>query len=146
MGTMGAAIPLRVSTATTRVADAVKQIGTPRSPDPIMRRPGADRDEKRLLRLQKTLATYELLIIDELGFVPQSRTGAELLFELISQRYERGATIITSNLPFDELTFARSFEPCMDGPLARALFDPLAFGRSRPCIRRLVCGQRCRAP
>jgi DNA replication protein DnaC len=43
-----------------------------------------------------------LLIIDELGFVPLSKTGAELLFELISQRYERGATIITSNLPFDE--------------------------------------------
>jgi len=62
------------------------------------------RDEKRLLRLQKTLASYELLIIDELGFVPLSRTGAELLFELISQRYERGATIITSNLPFDEWT------------------------------------------
>ncbi len=61
-------------------------------------------DEKRLMRLQKTLASYELLIIDELGFVPLSRTGAELLFELISQRYERGATIITSNLPFDEWT------------------------------------------
>ena len=62
------------------------------------------RDEKRLLRLQKQMATVELLIIDELGFVPLSKTGAELLFELISQRYERGATIITSNLPFDEWT------------------------------------------
>jgi hypothetical protein len=36
--------------------------------------------------------------------VPLSKTGAELLFELISQRYERGATLITSNLPFDEWT------------------------------------------
>jgi len=62
------------------------------------------RDEKRLLRLQKQLASHELLIIDELGFVPLSKTGAELLFELISQRYERGATIITLNLPFDEWT------------------------------------------
>ena len=44
------------------------------------------RDEKRLLRLQKQLASHELLIIDELGFVPLSKTGAELLFELISQR------------------------------------------------------------
>ena len=44
------------------------------------------------------------MIIDELGFVPLSKTGAELLFELISQRYERGATIITSNLPFNEWT------------------------------------------
>jgi DNA replication protein DnaC len=62
------------------------------------------RDERRLLRLQKNMADYKLLIIDELGFVPLSKTGAELLFELISQRYERGATLITSNLPFDEWT------------------------------------------
>ena len=62
------------------------------------------RDERRLIRFQKQMAAYQLLIIDELGFVPLSKTGAELLFELISQRYERGATLITSNLPFDEWT------------------------------------------
>ena len=62
------------------------------------------RDERRLLRFQKQMAACQLLIIDELGFVPLSKTGAELLFELISQRYERGATLITSNLPFDEWT------------------------------------------
>jgi DNA replication protein DnaC len=62
------------------------------------------RDERRLLRLQKQMAGHKLLIIDELGFVPLSKTGAELLFELISQRYERGSILITSNLPFDEWT------------------------------------------
>ncbi len=62
------------------------------------------RDEKRLLRLQKQLTKYKLLIIDELGYVPLSPTGAELLFEVFSQRYERGSTIVTSNLPFDEWT------------------------------------------
>ena len=62
------------------------------------------RDEKRLLRLQRQLATYKLLIIDELGYVPLSTTGAELLFEIFSQRYERASTIVTSNLPFDEWT------------------------------------------
>lgn len=62
------------------------------------------RDERRLLRLQQQIVGHKLLIIDELGFVPLSKTGAELLFELISQRYERGATLITSNLPFDEWT------------------------------------------
>ena len=62
------------------------------------------RDEKRLLRLQRQLATYKLLIIDELGYVPFSHTGAELLFEVFSQRYERGSTLVTSNLPFDEWT------------------------------------------
>jgi DNA replication protein DnaC len=62
------------------------------------------RDEKRLLRIQKQLAGYQLLIIDELGFVPLSRTAAELLFEIFSHRYERGATLVTSNLPFNEWT------------------------------------------
>ena len=62
------------------------------------------KDEKRLLRLQKQLAKYSLLIIDELGYVPLSPSGAELLFEIFSQRYERGSTIVTSNLPFDEWT------------------------------------------
>jgi len=61
-------------------------------------------DERRLLRLQRQLAGYKLLIIDELGYVPLSQTGAELLFEVFSQRYERGSVIVTSNLPFDEWT------------------------------------------
>ena len=62
------------------------------------------RDDKQLLRFQKKLATYKLLIVDELGFVPLSKTGAELLFEVFSQRYERGSILVTSNLPFDEWT------------------------------------------
>ena len=62
------------------------------------------RDEKRLLRFQKHLASFELLIVDELGFVPLSKTGAEMLFEIFSQRYERAATMVTSNLPFNEWT------------------------------------------
>jgi len=61
-------------------------------------------DEKRLLRFQKLLAGQHLLIIDELGFVPLSKTGAELLFEVFSQRYERASTLVTSNLPFEEWT------------------------------------------
>ena len=58
------------------------------------------RDERRLLRLQKQMVACKLLIIDELGFVPLSKTGAELLFELISQRYERGATLHHLQPPF----------------------------------------------
>lgn len=62
------------------------------------------RDERRLLKLQRELAAVKLLIVDELGYVPLSATGAELLFEVLSQRYERGSTIITSNLPFEDWT------------------------------------------
>ncbi len=60
------------------------------------------KDEKRLMRYQKQMATHQLLIVDELGFVPLSKTGAELLFEVFSQRYERTSTMVTSNLPFNE--------------------------------------------
>jgi DNA replication protein DnaC len=78
------------------------------------------RDEKRRLRLQKQLAGYKLLIIDELGFVPLSKSRAELLFEIFSQRYERGSTLVTSNLPFDEWTEVLGSER-----LTRALLDRL---------------------
>jgi DNA replication protein DnaC len=59
-------------------------------------------DERRLLRLQRRLAAYQVLIIDELGYVPLPGAGVELLFETISHRHERGSTIITSNLPLNE--------------------------------------------
>ena len=55
------------------------------------------RDEKRLLRLQDQLARVNLLIVDELGYVPLSQTGSELLFDVFSRRYENGAIIVTSN-------------------------------------------------
>ena len=77
-------------------------------------------DERRLLVLQKKLARLKLLIIDELGFVPLSKTGAELLFEVFSQRYERGSTLVTTNLPFDEWTEALGSER-----LTGALLDRL---------------------
>jgi DNA replication protein DnaC len=78
------------------------------------------RDEKRLPRLQRQLAGLKLLIVDELGYVPLSPTGAELLFEVFSQRYERGSIIVTSNLPFDEWTGVFGSER-----LAGALLDRL---------------------
>ena len=62
------------------------------------------RDERRLLNLQRQLSRLNMLIIDELGFVPLSRIGAELLFEVFSQRYERDSIMVTTNLPFDEWT------------------------------------------
>ena len=62
------------------------------------------KDERRLLRFQKNLTRQELLIVDELGFVPLSKPGAEMLFEAFSQRYEGNSSLVTSNLPFAEWT------------------------------------------
>ncbi len=62
------------------------------------------RDDKHLLRFQKQLTKQDLLIVDELGYVPLSKTGSELLFEIFSQRYEQASTLVTSNLPFNEWT------------------------------------------
>ena len=54
--------------------------------------------------MQRQLARQDLLIVDELGYVPLSKTGSELLFEIFSQRYEQASTLVTSNLPFNEWT------------------------------------------
>jgi DNA replication protein DnaC len=61
-------------------------------------------DERRLRALQKHLNTVKLLIVDELGYVSFTAVGSELLFEVFSQCYERGSTIVTTNPPFDEWT------------------------------------------
>ena len=70
----------------------------------LVHEPMEARDERRLLILQRQLSRLNLLITDELGFAPLSRTGAELLFEVFSQRYERGSIMVTTNLPLDEWT------------------------------------------
>jgi DNA replication protein DnaC len=77
------------------------------------------KDERRLLRLQKQLTGYKLLIVDELGYVPLSPSGAELLFEVFSQRYERGSLLVTSNLPFDEWTSVFRASSARNGSRAR---------------------------
>jgi DNA replication protein DnaC len=62
------------------------------------------RDDKALLRFKKQLARKDLVIVDEFGYVPFSKTGAELLFEFFAERYERGSVMVTTNLPFDQWT------------------------------------------
>jgi len=62
------------------------------------------RDEKLLLKLRSQLAKQHLLILDELGYVPASKVGAELLFDIIGTAYERQSLIVTTNLPFENWT------------------------------------------
>ena len=62
------------------------------------------REEKRLQRLHKQLQRLHLLVIDELGYVPFSKAGAELLFEVISRAYEDHSLMLTTNLAFEDWT------------------------------------------
>ena len=56
------------------------------------------------MRLRGQLAKLDLLILDELGYVPASKAGAELLFDVIASAYERNSVIVTTNLPFENWT------------------------------------------
>jgi len=56
----------------------------------------------RLPRLLKNLSKYEVIIIDDIGYVEQNREEMEVLFILLAERYERGSVMITSNLPFSK--------------------------------------------
>ena len=62
------------------------------------------RDEKSLLRLRSGLAKQDVIVLDELGYVPASKAGAELLFDLVGQAYERQSLVVTTNLPFEQWT------------------------------------------
>lgn len=74
----------------------------------------------RLSQLERTLSKLELIVLDEVGFVPFSQRGAQMLFTFISQRYQRASLMVTSNLTFGEWT-----EVFGDTRLTSALLDRL---------------------
>lgn len=78
------------------------------------------RESKSLNRLMKRYAKVNLLIVDELGYVPFSRDGSELLFHVMAERHERGSVIITTNLGFADWT-----QVFGDATLTAALLDRL---------------------
>ena len=77
-------------------------------------------NENRLEQRLKQFCKYRLLIIDEIGYLPVDRDGANLFFQLIAKRYEETSTIITTNQPFSKWG-----EVFSDNTLANAILDRL---------------------
>ena len=97
------------------------------------------RDERSFLRLKGQFAKLDLLVLDELGYVPASKVGSELLFDVISTAYERTSLIVTTNLPFESWTEVLGSER-LTGSHARPAHAPLPDhrdqGRELPAPRR----------
>ena len=103
-------------------------------------------EAKHQLQLRRVLARwsrYELLAIDEVGYVPMADVGAEFLFQVIAERAEKAAVILTTNLPFSEWT-----QVIPNARLCKALIDRITdrahiieTGAESYRFRRLLCSQ-----
>jgi hypothetical protein len=86
--------------------------------------------ERSLRRARASLKKVDLLVLDELGFVPLPPSGAELLFDIVSDRYEKGSIALTTNLSFEEWISVLATEA-----LTHALLDRLRTWRSFASVR-----------
>jgi DNA replication protein DnaC len=89
--------------------------------DLVMTLETAQRQGRWKEALHRTVSVYKLLIIDEIGYLPLAREQANLFFQVIAKRYEKGATILTSNLTFGSWDQAFAGDPV----LTAAMLDRL---------------------
>ncbi len=89
--------------------------------DLLMLLSSAHRQDRLADALKRFVSPYRLLIIDEMGYLPMNQEQANLFFQIVAKRYERGSLIVTSNLPFGlwDRTFAG------DATLTAAMLDRL---------------------
>jgi DNA replication protein DnaC len=80
------------------------------------------KDQRILSKVIGRYARYELLVLDELAYVPLSPAEAELLFQVLDERSERGALVTNTNLPFGEWT-----KVFPEPRLCKAVIDRLTF-------------------
>jgi DNA replication protein DnaC len=72
------------------------------------------KDQRTLQRLKLQLSKFDLLVLDEIGYVPATKVGAGLLFDVIATAYERTSIVVTTNLPFENWTEVLGSE-CLTG-------------------------------
>lgn len=101
-------------------------------------------EDHQLHRFLHRFATWDLVVLDELGYLPLSRTGAELLFQAISERTERASLIITSNLPFTDWTEIFVTERLTAALLDRVTYRAIILQMNGPSyrLRRTLAGTR----
>ena len=104
----------------------------------VVNRLSAAESNRQLAREIKHYQSPKILLIDELGYMPLDKRGAELLFQVISKRYERGSIIITTNIAFKD--WPRIFAG--DATLTSALLDSSPASRSTGPHRRRQLPQR----
>src|SRR5262249_45411774 len=104
------------------------------------------REERQLTRLRSQLRKLDLLVLDELGYVPASQVGAELLFDVISTAYERSSVIVTTNLPFEEWTEVLGSERLTGATLDRLTHRCTLIETGRDSYRLREARKRRRGP
>ncbi|MEN6641951.1 MAG: IS21-like element helper ATPase IstB [Armatimonadia bacterium] len=104
------------------------------------------RQDRELERFQRQLERLELIVLDELGYVPFSKAGAELLFDVVGRAYERTSLILTTNLPFEEWTEIMGSERLTGALLDRLTHRVHILEANGPSCRLAEAKRRLKAP